>query len=143
MRWLVAVALGLMLSASAWAEDWGARRDPFDAGVVARYKAILERDPHDDAALRQLVVMYKRYRTIAKLEAEYRAQLDAGEQWAALVVLARLPSLASSESSTLNTAVLTPMPSARTAIAVAVKPGDLARRRRENRRSWSNVDMAA
>jgi tetratricopeptide (TPR) repeat protein len=123
MRWLVAVALGLLMSASAWAEDWGARRDPFDPSVVARYKAILERDPHDEGALRQLIAMYKRHRTIAKLETEYRAQLDAGEQWPALVVLARLPSLASGESTMLWKR------------AVAAKPDDV--------RGWLAVGDAA
>jgi tetratricopeptide (TPR) repeat protein len=90
MRWIAVVAICLV-SASARAEDWGVRRDPFDAGVVRRYKAILERDPHDSGALDALVTMYKRFRTIAKLESEYRVQLDASESWPTLVVLARLP----------------------------------------------------
>ena len=89
MRWIAAVAVCLVMSATARA-DWGARRDPFDPAVVHRYKAILQREPHDEAILRQLVALYQRYRTVAKLEAEYRAQLDAGDDWATLVVLARL-----------------------------------------------------
>ena len=83
MRWLAALAICALVSTSARA-DWGARRDPFDVGVVQRLKAILARNPHDGGALRQLVAMYKQHRTIAKLDAEYRAQ---GEDWAALVVL--------------------------------------------------------
>src|SRR5882724_8144664 len=84
MRWIAAVAVCLVMAASARAEDWGARRDPFDPVVVRRYKAILARDPHDDGALRHLVELYQRYRTIAKLEAEYRTQLAEGDDWATL-----------------------------------------------------------
>ena len=89
MRWVAVLALCLALvPARAVADnDWGVRRDPFDASVVRRYKALLARDPHDAAALRQLVAMYKRYRKVATLEAEYRAQIEAKEDWAALVVL--------------------------------------------------------
>lgn len=90
MRWIAALAICL-LAANARAQDWGVRRDPFDAGVVRRYKAILARDPHDAGALRALVSMYKRHRTLAKLESEYRAALEASESWPTLVVLARLP----------------------------------------------------
>lgn len=96
MRWVAVLALCLAVSAPAWA-DWGARRDPFDAGVVRRYKAILERNPHDAGALRQLVTMYQRHRTVAKLEAEYEAQLAAND-WATLVVLARLPRVSRTET---------------------------------------------
>ncbi|HEY5922792.1 MAG TPA: hypothetical protein VIV11_14035 [Kofleriaceae bacterium] len=90
MRWIAVFAICLV-SASAFGQDWGVRRDPFDLSVVKRYKAILARDPHDAGALRSLVSMYQRHRTIAKLEAEYRAELAAAESWSTLVVLARLP----------------------------------------------------
>jgi tetratricopeptide (TPR) repeat protein len=90
MRWLAVVAICLAISARARAEDWTTRRDPFDAGVVRRYKAILARNPHD-SALGELVALYRRHRTVAKLEAEYRAELGASDDWAKLVVLARLP----------------------------------------------------
>lgn len=86
MRWLAALAICAIASTSARA-DWEPRRDPFDAGVVRRYKAILARHPYDAGALRQLTAMYKQHRTVAKLEAEYRAQ---AEDWATLVVRARL-----------------------------------------------------
>ena len=89
MRWIAAVALCLLASARARA-DWGPRRDPFDPAVVSRYKAILAHDPHDEHALRRLVAMYRQYRTVAQLEAEYRAQLARKEDWATLVVLAEL-----------------------------------------------------
>ncbi len=89
MRWVAALAICLLFTSAR--ADWGARRDPFDPGVVSRYKAILARDPYDDGALRQLAALYKQYRTIAKLEAEYRAELAGHEDWATLVVLARLP----------------------------------------------------
>ena len=92
MRWaLTVVALCVALVGVAAAEDWGVRRDPFDPGVVKRYKALLAKDPHDEAALRTLIVMYQRYRTVAALEAEYNALVASGEDWAALVVLARMP----------------------------------------------------
>ena len=68
MRWLVVAALCLAVSARARAEDWGVKRDPFDAGVVRRYKAILARNPHDAGALRELVSLYGKYRTADKLE---------------------------------------------------------------------------
>jgi tetratricopeptide (TPR) repeat protein len=87
----VVLAFCLALSARADAQDWSVHRDPFDASVVRRYKAILARDPHDVGALRELVGMYKRYRTVAKLEEEYRTQLGSTQDWATLVVLARLP----------------------------------------------------
>jgi hypothetical protein len=90
MRWLAVAALCLAVSARAHAEDWGVQRDPFDAGVVRRYKALLARDPHD-RALGELLALYRRHRTVAKLEAEYQAELGASEDWANLVVLARLP----------------------------------------------------
>lgn len=94
----VVLAFCLAMSARADAQDWGVHRDPFDAGVIRRYKAILARDPHDAGALRELVGMYKRHRTVAKLEAEYRAQLDTSQDWATLVVLARLPRPSPQES---------------------------------------------
>ncbi len=97
MRWVAAVAVWLIVSANAWGQDWGARRDPFDATVVSRYKAILARNPHDAGALRELVSLYQRYRSVAKLEAEYRAQVETREDWASLVVLARLPRTGSTE----------------------------------------------
>jgi superkiller protein 3 len=92
------LAFCLAMSARAGADDWGVRRDPFDAGVVRRYKAILTRDPHDAGALRELVALYKRYRTVDKLEGEYRVQLGDSQDWATLVVLARLPRTSRSET---------------------------------------------
>jgi tetratricopeptide (TPR) repeat protein len=106
MRWIAALAVWLSLGATARADDWGPRRDPFDPVVVGRYKAILAHDPHDDRALGHLVDLYRRYRTLAKLEAEYRARLDAGEDWATLVVLARLRKTARAEALALWKRVL-------------------------------------
>src|SRR6478672_2554475 len=64
--------------------DWTVKRDPFDVTVVARYKAILARDPYDAGALTALKNLYGHYRTLAQLEAEL------GTDWAARVVRARL-----------------------------------------------------
>ena len=91
MRWLAVVVVCVIAAATAHADDWGARRNPFDPQIVRRYKAILEKDPHDEAALRHLVELYQRYRTVAKLEAEYEAEAREGTPWAVFVVLARLP----------------------------------------------------
>lgn len=72
-------------------DDWGVTRDPFDKNVVARYKAILARQPHDASALAKLLAMYRRYRTVDALVDEYRRQLDrAPNDWATHVVLGRL-----------------------------------------------------
>src|SRR5262245_28227890 len=90
MRWSALVAV-CIATAGARADDWAPQRDPFDPVVVHRYKTILENDPHDENALNQLVGLYKHHRTLASLEAEYHNELDKGEDWAALVVLARLP----------------------------------------------------
>jgi tetratricopeptide (TPR) repeat protein len=110
MRALAVVAICLAISARARAQDWTPKRDPFDAGVVRRYKAILARDPHDAGALDQLVGMYRRYRTVAKLEAEYRAALGSSEDWPTLVVLARLPRPARTDSIALWKRVLAARP---------------------------------
>ena len=72
MRCAAVAVLAICLAGTAVAHaqgagDWGAKRDPFDATVVRRYKEILARDPHDGDALRKLVDMYRRYRSIAKL----------------------------------------------------------------------------
>ena len=72
-------------------DDWAPTRDPFDKTVVARYKAILARNPSDAGALAKLLAMYRRYRTVEQLEAEYRKALEKTPgDWATLVVLAHL-----------------------------------------------------
>lgn len=85
---LAAAPLG---SSQARADDWSVTRDPFDKQVVARYKAILAKNPHDGQALAKLLEMYRRYRTVDQLREEYGKQIDknAGD-WAALVVIGRL-----------------------------------------------------
>lgn len=90
MRW-VALLICLWSLERAHADDWGVKRDPFDRVVIARYKAILTKAPHD-AVLAQLTALYKGYRTVALLETEYRKQLETTPaDWATLVVLARMP----------------------------------------------------
>lgn len=78
----VVVALLLLLSTAR--ADWDVRRDPFDPAVIARYRAILARDPHD-AILTKLVALYRRYRTLEALRSSYEH-----DDWASLVVLARI-----------------------------------------------------
>ena len=78
-------------SVHAQAGDWSVTRDPFDKQVVARYKGILAKNPHDGQALAKLLEMYRRYRTVDLLKEEYGKILDknAGD-WSALVVMGRL-----------------------------------------------------
>jgi cellulose synthase operon protein C len=71
--------------------DWGVKRDPFDKTVIARYKALLAKNPHDASALAKLLEMYRRYRTVDLLKDEYTKQLDKNaSDWSALVVMGRL-----------------------------------------------------
>lgn len=87
----LAAATDVVPMAAAQPGDWGVQRDPFDKNVIARYKAILARNPHDGAALAKLLEMYRRYRSVDLLKEDYGKLLakDA-KDWAALVVLGRL-----------------------------------------------------
>src|SRR5688500_7625910 len=105
--------------AHAQAGDWTVVRDPFDKTVVARYKAILARTPHDPA-LTALVSLYRKHRTLALLEQEYA---DADDH-AGLVVRARLALVAGNKPRALElfTAAAKVTDDARTLIAI----GDLS-----------------
>ncbi|MCE9580546.1 MAG: HEAT repeat domain-containing protein [Deltaproteobacteria bacterium] len=73
------------------ADDWEVTRDPFDRTVIARYKAILARNPHDAGALAKLLELYRRYRTVDLLKSEYQKVLDkTPDDGASLVIMARL-----------------------------------------------------
>lgn len=72
------------------ADDWAVTRDPFDKSVIARYKAILSKNPHDAGALAKLLEMYRRYRTVDLLRSEYQKVADGNGSASALVVLARI-----------------------------------------------------
>ena len=48
-------------------DDWGVRRDPFDKGLIARYKRILKTKPNDAGALSKLMGMNRRYRSVGLL----------------------------------------------------------------------------
>ena len=92
-RLLLACALALAPASSAFAQpgDWGVTRDPFDKTVVARYKGILAKNPHDGGALAKLLEMYRRYKTVDLLKEEYQKVLDKNaSDWAALVVMGKL-----------------------------------------------------
>lgn len=83
----VALLICLCTSAAlAQPADWQVERDPFDAAVVARYKALLARDPFD-RALGTLIALYRKHRSIAQLERELAERSDT---WASAVVLARI-----------------------------------------------------
>lgn len=88
---VLALALGGLV-VPAWANpDWSVRRDPFDPAVIARYKAVLARDPHDPGARAKLVELYRRHRRVDLLVTEYRAALvEDPAAWHVLVVLGEL-----------------------------------------------------
>ena len=91
---MLALALASATAAPAVAQpagDWGVTRDPFDKTVVARYKGILAKNPHDASALAKLLEMYRRYKTVDLLKDEYQKTLDKdASNWASLVVMGRL-----------------------------------------------------
>jgi cellulose synthase operon protein C len=94
LRFLLVIGLAAAvapMTALAQPGDWGVKKDPFDKGTVARYKAILVGNPHDNTALAKLLDMYRRYRSVDQLKDEYAKVLekDAGN-WSALVVMGRL-----------------------------------------------------
>jgi cellulose synthase operon protein C len=71
--------------------DWSVKRDPFDEKVIARYKRILDRNPGDKAALRNLIRLYQRHRTVDKLVREYEAGLkNRPDDFSALVILGHI-----------------------------------------------------
>jgi tetratricopeptide (TPR) repeat protein len=78
------------MAAHAQPADWGATRNLFDPQVIARYKAILARSPHDATALAKLLELYRRYSTVDALKGEYEKQLEKHADWSGLVVLGRL-----------------------------------------------------
>jgi tetratricopeptide (TPR) repeat protein len=72
-------------------DDWSVRRDPFDPQVVARYKAILAKNPADQSALRKLVALYTRHRSLELLLREYEAALARRpDDFATAVVLGHI-----------------------------------------------------
>ncbi len=71
-------------------DDWGVRRDPFDKGLISRYKRILSKKPSDAGALSKLMGMYRRYRSIALLIREYQADLARKPSFAKQMVLGYL-----------------------------------------------------
>src|SRR5262245_25394359 len=99
LRLFLALALALAAGAAqpALAQqggDWGVTRDPFDKTVVARYKAILAKNPHDGTALAKLLDMYRRFKTVELLKDEYQKTIDKDQNnWASLVVMGRLQRL--------------------------------------------------
>lgn len=91
---LAATLLSLVTAGGAHAQpgdDWDVKRDPFDKTVIARYKAILAKNPHDGGALAKLLELYRRYRSLDLLHEEYTKALEKKPtDFALLVVLARL-----------------------------------------------------
>ncbi|HVK85439.1 MAG TPA: HEAT repeat domain-containing protein [Kofleriaceae bacterium] len=88
---LAAASIAAPSPAAAQPADWGVTRDPFDKGVIAKYKAILARNPHDATALAKLLDMYRRYRTVDLLADEYAKLLEKKpDDVNAMIVLGRL-----------------------------------------------------
>src|SRR5215831_15457564 len=76
MRRITAVLL-LCLAAPCVAraqDDWEVKRSPFDPRLVARYQNALERDPDDALALRKLVELYRKYRSVEDLLSTYKGK---------------------------------------------------------------------
>jgi HEAT repeat protein/tetratricopeptide (TPR) repeat protein len=93
LRLLVVAVLsvGAPTVALAQAGDWGVTRDPFDKQVVARYKGILAKNPHDGTALAKLLDMYRRYRTVDQLKEELGKVLaKSPADTATMIALGRL-----------------------------------------------------
>ena len=75
---LVGALLGSMAAsrvAFAQDDDWSVKQNPFDPRIVNRYKALIEKNPNDAAALKKLVGLYAKYSTLDKLVAEYEGKL--------------------------------------------------------------------
>jgi tetratricopeptide (TPR) repeat protein len=105
--WLALVALPPLAAprsaAAAPDDDWQVQRDPFDKSVVARYKAILARSPHDAGALAKLLELYRRYRTVELLKTEYQAALaKKPDDWALLVALAKIQRATGDDAAALD-----------------------------------------
>jgi tetratricopeptide (TPR) repeat protein len=79
-RTLALVLAGALLGsvaapAHAQDDDWSVKQNPFDPRIVNRYKALLEKNPNDTAALKKLVGLYAKYSTLEKLVGEYESKL--------------------------------------------------------------------
>jgi tetratricopeptide (TPR) repeat protein len=99
---LMAAAPGRPAEAAP-ADDWEVHRDPFDRSVVARYKGILAKQPHDAGALAKLLELYRRYRTVELLKTEVQAVLaKKADDWATLVVLAKIHHASGDDASAIE-----------------------------------------
>lgn len=87
-----AVLVPALMPSPALAQgDWQVQRDPFDRRVVARYKQILARNPSDRGALRKLMGLYRRYRSLDQLTGEYERTLAGNpDDFAAIMVLGHI-----------------------------------------------------
>ena len=85
------------------ADDWAVTRDPFDKSVIARFKTILGKNPHDAGALAKLLEMYRRYRTVDLLRSEYQKLVDSTGGATAAVVLARIDTSTGDTTRALDT----------------------------------------
>ncbi|HEY7958395.1 MAG TPA: tetratricopeptide repeat protein [Polyangia bacterium] len=70
--------------------DWQVTRSPFDPALVARLERALATRPDDAAALSRLITLYRRYRTLDALTAEYTARAARHHDFADELVLGHL-----------------------------------------------------
>jgi tetratricopeptide (TPR) repeat protein len=71
-------------------DDWSVKRDPFDKRIIARYKGILAKNPNDGSALRKLIALYRRHRSLDKLIGEYESAAAKKNTFARAMVLGHL-----------------------------------------------------
>ncbi len=93
----ILVALGLIAGSALHEpslvhaqDDWGVKRDPFDKGLIKRYKSLLSRRPNDARALGKLMAMYRRYRSVGLLVREYETAQKRKPTFSNLMVLGYL-----------------------------------------------------
>jgi tetratricopeptide (TPR) repeat protein/HEAT repeat protein len=84
---VVICALLLLTGPARAQDDWSVQKNPFDARVVQRYKALLEKNPDDEAVLRKLMELYGRYSTTSKLVLEYQAKRQKAPDHAAYALI--------------------------------------------------------
>ncbi len=88
-RWLaVATLLGVAGTLTAVAprpakadDDWSVTKDPFNLTIVNRYKALLFKNPEDGMALRKLLELYGKYRSVDLLLKEMTKKAGPAEPW--------------------------------------------------------------
>ncbi len=71
---LCVLVFGLVPAAETVAQDWQVKRDPFDKRLVARYKKRLAVNPFDKGSFSSLASLYRKHRSLAKMQKEFAAK---------------------------------------------------------------------